>query len=101
MAGYAVVSFLLQVKDRHNGNILLDEDGHIIHIGNLFNLIGNVFILCLDFGFIFDTSPGGDFGFEVAPFKLSTEMIQLMGGSEAETFKWFLSNGVKAYLAVR
>lgn len=49
------------MKDRHNGNLLLDEDGHIIHI---------------DFGFMLSNSPGG-VNFESAPFKLTRELLEV------------------------
>ena len=30
LAGYAVVCYLLGIKDRHNGNVLLDKEGHLV-----------------------------------------------------------------------
>eukprot|EP01094_Clydonella_sp_ATCC50884_P020865 TRINITY_DN4437_c0_g1_i1.p1 TRINITY_DN4437_c0_g1~~TRINITY_DN4437_c0_g1_i1.p1 ORF type:complete len:313 (+),score=145.29 TRINITY_DN4437_c0_g1_i1:141-941(+) len=88
MAAYSVASYILQIKDRHNGNMMIDDFGHIVHI---------------DFGFIFDIAPGGNhITFEKSPFKLSTEMLDLMGGKlESAPFKAFMRYCTQAYLAVR
>lgn len=32
LAGYSMATYILNIKDRHNGNILLDEEGHIVRI---------------------------------------------------------------------
>ncbi|EIW85170.1 kinase-like protein [Coniophora puteana RWD-64-598 SS2] len=73
MAGYSVITYLLQIKDRHNGNILLDREGHVVHI---------------DFGFMLSNSPG-NIGFEAAPFKLPPEYVEVLGGIDGEPFAEF------------
>lgn len=86
MAAYSVISYLLQFKDRHNGNIMVDDAGHILHI---------------DFGFCFDIAPGG-VRFERAPFKLTSEMVAVMGGdTSSQSYKWFEELCIKAFLASR
>jgi len=87
MAGYSLVSYFLQIKDRHNGNILLTSEGKIVHI---------------DFDFIFSNSPGGNIGFESAPFKLTEEFIQVMGGEEnSEMFDYFKILLIRGFLEAR
>ncbi|KAI6798660.1 phosphatidylinositol 3 [Hortaea werneckii] len=86
MAAYSIISYLLQFKDRHNGNIMVDDAGHILHI---------------DFGFCFDIAPGG-IKFERAPFKLTPEMVAVMGGStQSQPFRAFEELCIKAFLASR
>jgi hypothetical protein len=64
LAAYSIISYILQLKDRHNGNVLIDNEGHIIHI---------------DFGFMLSNSPGS-VGFEAAPFKLTQDYVDVLGG---------------------
>jgi phosphatidylinositol 4-kinase len=86
LAAYSVIMFLLQIKDRHNGNIMFDKQGHLIHI---------------DFGFMLSIAPGGGL-LEVSPFKLTSEMIQVMGGdASAPAYVEFSELCIKAYLATR
>ncbi|KAL2138163.1 hypothetical protein VTI28DRAFT_7362 [Corynascus sepedonium] len=83
LAAYSVISYVLQLKDRHNGNVLIDNEGHIIHI---------------DFGFMLSNSPGS-VGFEAAPFKLTYEYVDVLGGvgsPDFEDFKKLCKQGFQA-----
>ncbi|XP_066581456.1 phosphatidylinositol 4-kinase beta [Prorops nasuta] len=84
-AAYCLFSYIIQVKDRHNGNILLHSDGHLIHI---------------DFGFILSNSPK-NLGFESSPFKLTPEFVEVMGGSQSEVFMEFKNLIVQGLIAAR
>jgi phosphatidylinositol 4-kinase len=86
LAAYGIISYILQIKDRHNGNILIDKYGHIIHI---------------DFGFIFDISPAGNMKFERAAFKLTKEMIRIMEGTNSGSYATFVDLSIRAFLACR
>ena len=58
-AAYSIVSFVFQIKDRHNANVLLTSHGQICHI---------------DFGFVLSHTVA----FEKAPFKITEELIDVM-----------------------
>ncbi|KAK9388966.1 kinase-like domain-containing protein [Lipomyces mesembrius] len=85
LAAYSLICYILQIKDRHNGNILLDTEGHVIHI---------------DFGFLLSNTPGS-VGFEAAPFKLTQEYIELMDGGSSEAFESFRALVKIAFKALR
>lgn len=85
-AAYSVVCYLLQVRDRHNGNLLLDSDGHLIHI---------------DFGFMLSNAPGGSFALETSPFKLTQEYLDVMGGEYSSHFETFRTLIIRAFLEAR
>ena len=87
LAAYSLLSYLFMFKDRHNGNILLDTAGHVIHI---------------DFGFVFGVAPGGNFSLELStPFKLTEEMIEVMDGLRSSLFSEFVTLFCCGFLALQ
>ena len=85
LAGYSLVCYFLQIKDRHNGNILIDNKGHLIHI---------------DFGFMLSNAPGKGLKFETAPFKLSKDMIDCLGGYNSKYYEEFKKLLKKGFIAI-
>ena len=85
LAGYSLVCYFLQIKDRHNGNILIDNEGHLAHI---------------DFGFLLSNAPGKGLKFENAPFKLSRDMVDCLGGMKGTYFENFRKLLKKGFYAV-
>lgn len=55
----------------------------------------------IDYGFILGISPGGNLGFETAIFKLTPEMIELLGGTHSETFMTFVQTTIRGFLVAR
>ncbi|KAI0389812.1 phosphatidylinositol 3 [Xylariaceae sp. FL0594] len=85
LAAYSMIQYILQLKDRHNGNVLIDNEGHIIHI---------------DFGFMLSNSPGS-VGFEAAPFKLTQEYVDVLGGIGSPDFEDYKTLCKQAFQALR
>lgn len=87
LSAYSLMSYFFMFKDRHNGNLLLDTAGHVIHI---------------DFGFVFGTAPGGSFSLEMStPFKLTEEMLDVMGGLQSPLFSEFITLFCCGFLALQ
>ena len=82
LAAYSLICYYLKIKDRHNGNILIDMYGNIIHI---------------DFGFILGISPGG-INFENAPFKLTKEYVEIMGGVDSLYYQMYKDLMIKGMI---
>ena len=78
----------MQVKDRHNGNILLHDDGHLIHI---------------DFNFMLSTSPGDQL--RELPVQTHARYLEVMDsddtGIASEAFNYYKVLCIQGYLAVR
>lgn len=82
LAGFCLLSYYLDIKDRHNGNIMIDNKGHIMHI---------------DFGFLLGTSPK-NVGFERAQFKLVKSYVDILDGKDGKMFKYFKELMVKGLI---
>ena len=85
LAGFCLLSYYLDIKDRHNGNIMIDNKGHIMHI---------------DFGFLLGTSPK-NLGFERAQFKLVKSYVDILDGLDGKMFKYFKSQIVKGLIETK
>ncbi len=81
-AGYSIVTFFLGVGDRHLDNILVTNDGKIFHV---------------DYGFILGRDPK-----PLPPaVRLTTEMIEGMGGLDSAGYQSYLTHCASAYRVLR
>ena len=80
LAGYSIVAYLIKLHDRHNGNILIDNHGHFIHI---------------DFSFML----GNSHSLEFSPFKLTVDMMNILDGPDSSIFRKFRELMKSAFLA--
>ncbi len=70
---------------RHNGNILLDDEGHLIHI---------------DFGYMLSATPK-NLGFESSPFKITQEFVDIMGGLQSDMYSYYKILILRGLIAAR
>ncbi|KAK1876122.1 Phosphatidylinositol 4-kinase beta [Dissostichus eleginoides] len=85
VAGYSLICYLLQVKDRHNGNILLDSEGsHHPHRLRLHPLQ-------------LASKPR----FETSAFKLTSEFVDVMGGLDGDMFIYYKMLMLQGLIAAR
>mmetsp|Transcript_56608 Transcript_56608/g.156677 ORF Transcript_56608/g.156677 Transcript_56608/m.156677 type:complete len:471 (+) Transcript_56608:118-1530(+) len=84
-AGYAVITFILGIGDRHLDNVMMLDDGHFLHI---------------DFGYILGDDPKKKL-IAPPPFRFTKSMVDAMGGPTGRYFEQFQKFCVQAYLQLR
>ena len=84
-AGYAVITYLFGVGDRHLGNLMLKKTGNFFHI---------------DFGYIFDNEPPFK-GFISPDIKITPHMKDAFGGETSTDFQVFIAHSCEVYNRVR
>ena len=80
-AGYCVITYLLGVGDRHLDNILLHQNGNLLHC---------------DYSFILGHDPK-----TYMPMRITEEMVMGFGGRESDNFARFVSFAGAAFLTLR
>lgn len=86
-AGYCVATYVLGIGDRHNDNIMVNQDGHLFHI-DYGHFLGN-----------FKTFAG--FKREKAPFVFTPDFAYVIGGRDSPNFQYFMEVCCKAYNILR
>eukprot|EP00792_Barthelona_sp_PAP020_P012802 TRINITY_DN761_c0_g1_i1.p1 TRINITY_DN761_c0_g1~~TRINITY_DN761_c0_g1_i1.p1 ORF type:complete len:797 (-),score=211.45 TRINITY_DN761_c0_g1_i1:10-2400(-) len=81
-AGYCIITYLLGIGDRHNDNVMISDDGKVIHI---------------DFGFILGKDPKAF----APPMKLNGPMLEAMGGYEGKPFQTFCELCCESFVCLR
>ncbi|KAH9597142.1 Phosphatidylinositol 3-kinase [Trypanosoma melophagium] len=81
-AGYCVLTFILGIGDRHLENILVTNDGRLLHI---------------DFGYILGNDPKPF----PTPMKINKEMVEALGGPQSTGYTEFKSYCCSSYNIIR
>eukprot|EP01099_Mayorella_cantabrigiensis_P004104 TRINITY_DN3084_c0_g3_i2.p1 TRINITY_DN3084_c0_g3~~TRINITY_DN3084_c0_g3_i2.p1 ORF type:complete len:429 (-),score=96.18 TRINITY_DN3084_c0_g3_i2:309-1595(-) len=90
-AAYSLISYFLHVKDRHNGNILIDTQGNVIHVG--YSKFLNASLTSLP-GVVVEVV-------DSAPFKLTDEMVEMMDGLNSNLWNYYCRLCVLGFLQIQ